>query len=69
MLRAWKFGQSQNQLPNGWKSGCLKDLCIKMEFSSAILSCNLRKLKSLKRGLICASLIKKNISLNAFFVR
>ena len=69
MLRVWKFGESQNQLSNGWKSGCLKDLCIKMEFSSAILSCNLRKLKSLKRGLICASLIKKNISLNAFFIR
>ena len=69
MLRVWKFGESQNQLSNGWKSGCLKDLCIKMEFSSAVLSCDLRILKSLKRGLICASLIKKNISLNVFFVR
>ena len=40
-----------------------------MEFSSAILSWNLRILKSLKRGLVCASLLKKNISLNAFFCK
>ena len=69
MLWVWKFGEGPNQLSNGWKSGCLKDLCMKMEFSSAILSCNLRILKSLKIELICASLIKKNISLNVSFVR
>ena len=40
-----------------------------MQFSSAILSWNLRILKSLKRGLVCASLLKKNISLNAFFCK
>ena len=34
-------------------------LCSKMEFSSAILSWNLGILQSLKRGLVCASLLKK----------
>ena len=46
------------------------DLCIKMEFSSAIiLSWNLRVLQSLKIGLVCASLLKKKISLSVLFVR
>ena len=40
-----------------------------MEFPSAILSGNLRILKSLKRGLVCASFLKKNIRLNAFFCK
>ena len=40
-----------------------------MEFSSAILSWNLRILQSLKRGLACASLLKKNISLNVLFCK
>ena len=60
VLWVWKFEESPNQLSNGWGSWCLKDLCIKMEFSSAILSWNLRILKSSKRGLVCASLLKKN---------
>ena len=37
-----------------------------MQFSSATLSLDLRILKHLKRGLVCASLPKKNVSLNAF---
>ena len=40
-----------------------------MEFLSAILSWNLRILKPLKRGLVCASLHKKNTSFNAFFCK
>ena len=69
VLWVWTFEESLNQLSNGWGSICLKDLCIKMQFSSAILSWNLRILKSLKRGLVCASLLKKNISPNAFFCK
>ena len=38
VLWVWKFEKSPNQLSNGWESWCLKDWCIKMEFSSAILS-------------------------------
>ena len=69
VLWVWKFEDSPNQFSNGWGSWCLKDLCIKIEFSSATLSCNLRILKSLKRGLVCASLLKKNVSLKVFFCK
>ena len=37
-----------------------------MEFSSAILSWNLRILKSMKRGLVRASPLKKNIKSEYF---
>ena len=69
MLWVWKFEESPNQLSNGCGSWCLKDLCKKVALSSAILSWNLRILKSLKRGLACASHLKKNISLNTFFCK
>ena len=68
MLWVRKIEESPNQLSNGWRNCCLKDLCMKMHSSSAILSWNLRTLKSLKRGLVCATLLKKNISLNAFLL-
>ena len=64
-----KFEESPSKLSNDWRISCLKDLCIKIKFSSAVISWNLRILQSLKRGLVGAFLLKEKISLNDFIVR
>ena len=68
MLWVLMSEESPNQVLNGWGSLCLKDLCIKIEFSSAILSWNLRILQYLKRKLVCASVFEENIRHIAFFL-
>ena len=71
VLWVWKFEESPDQLLNGWESLYLKDWCIKIEFSSAIFSWNLRVLQSLKSGLLymCISSEEKRKSQIPFFVR